>query len=249
MSTNAPPSGACTDFSRPLRLARNTIVGTAISEDSGRGASDQSREPLPGSVNPWDTLRVRGDVLVVDDDPAMCELTRTVLEENGLNVSTVTGVEAAQEQLTRKRFDVVLTDLRLGPASGLDLCRLAATAQPATPVVLFTAYGDMDAAISALRAGAADFIPKPDDVATLRDEVVSSIRALIERRDAEDTAPLSEDEAISLEEVERQHIQRVLELVGGNKRAAARLLKLDRSTLYRKLKRYETGQEAGSPPN
>ena len=100
-------------------------------------------------------------VLIVDDEQAMCELLETALTAKGYEIEWRTSAEQAFAEFERSRFDVVLTDLRMKGASGIELCERLAANRPDVPVVLMTAFGSMETAVAAIRAGAYDFVTKP----------------------------------------------------------------------------------------
>jgi two-component system response regulator HydG len=106
----------------------------------------------------------RGDVLVVDDDPGTCEALEEGLARRGFAVTTRTDAQEALLLLDAQPFDVVLTDLNLRGQSGLWLCEQVVGAWPGLPVILITAFGSLQTAIGAIRAGAWDFITKPFDL-------------------------------------------------------------------------------------
>ncbi|MEO6775389.1 MAG: sigma-54 dependent transcriptional regulator [Kofleriaceae bacterium] len=102
----------------------------------------------------------KGRVLVVDDDPAMRDMVATHLTRNGYPVATC--ASAAEALATSiDRIDVVVSDVRMPEQDGMVLCRAFQSRARAVPVILITAFGSMDTAIAALRAGAFDFLPKP----------------------------------------------------------------------------------------
>ena len=106
-------------------------------------------------------------VLVVDDDDSMCELLQTELSRRKLSVKAVLSAEDALAALASASFDVVLTDVNLVGGSGVDLCSSILERDPHLPVILLTAFGSMESAIRAIRAGAYDFITKPVDADVL----------------------------------------------------------------------------------
>jgi two-component system response regulator HydG len=106
-------------------------------------------------------------ILVVDDDADACELLEAALGERGYKVKTDTDAQRAVDLFQREEFDLVVTDLNLGQSSGLDVCRQVNEAHPGIPVIVVTAYGDISAAVGALRAGAYDFITKPIELEQL----------------------------------------------------------------------------------
>jgi two-component system response regulator HydG len=119
-----------------------------------------------------------GRVLVVDDDRSMCETLDASLGKRGFTVEWRTDPAAAVECLARADTDVVVTDLRMGPASGLDLCARIVSEWPEVPVILITGFGTLDTAIAAIRAGAYDFITKPIEI----DALAVAIERAVERR-------------------------------------------------------------------
>jgi len=109
-----------------------------------------------------------GRVLVVDDDAEMCALLRAGLSKEGFQVTTHTAAEEAFDFLKTEDVDVVVTDLNMRQLNGLELCERIAANRPDLPVVVITAFGSLDTAIAAIRAGAYDFIPKPFELEVLR---------------------------------------------------------------------------------
>ena len=102
-----------------------------------------------------------GRVLVVDDEQAMCDALSADLSSRGFEVATRTSGQDAFAALQDQEFDVVLTDLNMPGLSGVDLCERIVANRPDVVVVVITAFGSMDAAIAAIRAGAYDFVTKP----------------------------------------------------------------------------------------
>jgi len=100
-------------------------------------------------------------VLLVEDDEAMGRLTATTLTRKGFTVSHERNAEAALQVLSTEAFDVVLTDLNMPGMSGLELCQRVTEVRPEVPVLVITAFGTMETAIAAMRAGAYDFVTKP----------------------------------------------------------------------------------------
>jgi two-component system response regulator HydG len=108
-----------------------------------------------------------GSVLVVDDDPGMCELLAAGLTHRDFQVRCRTSGAAGLALAAEETFDAVLTDLNMSGMSGLELCRRLAEVQPDLPVLVLTAFGSLDTAVGAIRAGAYDFITKPVDLEAL----------------------------------------------------------------------------------
>jgi two-component system response regulator HydG len=102
-----------------------------------------------------------GTILVVDDDADMCETLATDLVARGFEPSWCTSADEAFLQLSQREFDVVVTDLQMGGMSGIQLCERIVANRPDIPVIVITAFGSLDTAVAAIRAGAYDFLTKP----------------------------------------------------------------------------------------
>jgi DNA-binding NtrC family response regulator len=100
-------------------------------------------------------------ILVVDDDAAMRDVLVTGLGTPTREVDAATGGADALVRLAATQYDVVITDLRMGGMNGLELCRRIVEGSPEVPVLVLTAFGDFEAAVEAVRAGAYDFLSKP----------------------------------------------------------------------------------------
>jgi len=128
-------------------------------------------------------------ILVVDDDPETCRLMNELLREPEREIEMAESPEQALAQLAGGRFDLVVSDINLNAdQNGLDLLRAFKASDPEVEVVLISAFGTLETALEAVKAGAFDYVSKPVDIAQVR-EVVS--RALARRaRAAEPRASL-----------------------------------------------------------
>ncbi|MGA9028346.1 MAG: sigma-54 dependent transcriptional regulator [Steroidobacteraceae bacterium] len=115
-------------------------------------------------------------VLVVDDEPDICELLSITLQRMQLSPRAVDTVAAAQRLLKTERFDLCLTDMQLPDADGLELVAWMQTHTPSVPVAVITAHGNVETAVRALKLGAFDFVSKPLDLAGLRKLVAAAIK-------------------------------------------------------------------------
>ena len=102
--------------------------------------------------------------LIVDDERAECDLLADALRAAGFEPHFELSALSALEVLKRRPFDVVVTDLNMPVMRGNELCRRVKDVLPNVPVVVVTAFGSIDGAVDAMRAGAYDFITKPFDV-------------------------------------------------------------------------------------
>ena len=114
--------------------------------------------------------------LIVDDEPALLDTMTLTLIRMGLAVETAMTVADAKLKLTRQKFDLCFTDMRLPDGSGLELVTHISKDFPDTPVAMITAYGNQEAAVNALKAGAFDFVSKPVDLSQIRALVASALK-------------------------------------------------------------------------
>jgi len=118
--------------------------------------------------------------LVVDDERDIRDLLGMALLRMGLQVVSAESVQQAKLFLDQSRYDLCLTDMRLGDGSGIDLIRYVNEHFPSMPIAMLTAFGDVQSAVNALKAGAYDFVSKPVDLGTLR-KLVDQALALREQ--------------------------------------------------------------------
>ncbi|MDB4994643.1 MAG: sigma-54 dependent DNA-binding response regulator, partial [Myxococcaceae bacterium] len=142
---------------------------------------------------------VQGRILIIDDDRSMCEILESALKRRDFEVASRTAPEEGLKLLGEQDFDVVVTDLNMAGMSGVDLCKQIAENREDIPVVVMTAFGSMETAVAAIRAGAYDFVTKPfemDDIAltleralrhrALREEVKRLRRAVDDSKKVDD---------------------------------------------------------------
>lgn len=111
------------------------------------------------------------NILVVEDDAALRDAVCFTLEMAHHQVTGVDGGPAALVELERQAFNIVVTDLRMQPMDGLQLLHEIRARLPQLPVLLMTAYGDVDKAVAAMRGGACDFLMKPFEPDVLLENV------------------------------------------------------------------------------
>ncbi|QIK80335.1 sigma-54-dependent Fis family transcriptional regulator [Lysobacter sp. HDW10] len=120
--------------------------------------------------------------LVVDDERDIRELLVLTLTRMGLRVETAATLGMAKSQLANAKFDFCLTDMRLPDGSGLELLSHIADKYPEMPVAMLTAFGNVEAAVEALKLGAFDFVAKPVDLKVLRNLVQHALDLRTERK-------------------------------------------------------------------
>ncbi len=119
-----------------------------------------------------------GRILIVDDDKSLCEMLAAGLQRRGFDAEWATSGEEAFARVRTREFDVVVADLNMRGMTGIELCERVVADRPDLPVVVITAFGSLDTAIAAIRAGAYDFITKPFETAAL---VLTLARAVAHR--------------------------------------------------------------------
>ncbi len=100
-------------------------------------------------------------VLLVDDEEDLCLLMQMTLNRMGIKTHVAYNLTDAKQQLKQHSYDACLTDLNLPDGHGLDFVHFVTEHYPKTPIGVLTAYGNMDIAVAALKAGAFDFVSKP----------------------------------------------------------------------------------------
>ena len=143
------------------------------------------------------SMSENSSVLIVDDEHDIRELLVLTLGRMGLRTDTAPNLTAARQMLGTVDYDLCLTDMRLPDGSGLELVSEIATRFPHTPVAVITAYGNVEAAVEALKAGAFDFVSKPVDVHMLRGLVRQALELGQRQQEPEESSRLfGESEAM-----------------------------------------------------
>ncbi|SDQ91326.1 sigma-54 dependent transcriptional regulator [Pseudoxanthomonas sp. CF125] len=106
--------------------------------------------------------------LIVDDERDIRELLTLTLGRMGLRIDTAANLGEAREHLSRNTYDLCFTDMNLPDGNGIELVGDISRLYPRTPVAMITAFGNVELAVEALKAGAFDFVSKPVDISVLR---------------------------------------------------------------------------------
>jgi two-component system, response regulator RegA len=165
--------------------------------------------------------------LVVDDDESLTAVLSRALRRRGFSTTAVQTAVAAIGACQEQIFDKAVVDLKLATSSGLQLIPQLLAIQPALQIVMLTGYSSIATAVEAIKLGAHNYLCKPADV----DDILAAFspKTGTERIATEDLSPPSVDR------LEWEHIQRVLQEHDGNISATARALGMHRRTLQRKL--------------
>ncbi|MDX1434682.1 MAG: nitrogen regulation protein NR(I) [Gammaproteobacteria bacterium] len=116
-------------------------------------------------------------IWVIDDDRSIRWVLERALAQAGMNVTAFDGGSAAMSRLARETPDVIISDIRMPEMDGLSLLETISTEHPDLPVIIMTAYSDLESTVSAYRGGAFEYLPKPFDV----DEAVELVRRALGR--------------------------------------------------------------------
>ena len=171
------------------------------------------------------SINEQASLLLVDDDATFCRVLSQALEKRGYKVTVAHSVEEATPLALGNPPEYAVIDLKMGGASGLALVRTLHGLDPATRIVVLTGYASIATAVEAVKLGATQYLSKPANA----DEIVAAFGHL-----ASTDAKLSVQPP-SVERLEWEHIQRVLQEHQGNISATARALNMHRRTLQRKL--------------
>ena len=121
------------------------------------------------------------NVLIVDDDLSMREMLELMLTSEGYGVTCAEDGTKAIQMLAKKKYDLIISDIKMGPVGGLTVLREAKKHSPETVVIMISAFATTETAVEAMNEGAYDYIPKPFNV----DEVKQTIRNALERKTLE----------------------------------------------------------------
>ncbi len=114
-------------------------------------------------------------IIVIDDEEIVCKMTEMTLTNEGYEVETFVDSRKALERIKEKKFDLVITDLKMEDVDGMQILQTVNDLYPDTKVIMITAYATLDTAIEALRKRVFDFFPKPIRIKELKKTVKEAI--------------------------------------------------------------------------
>ena len=169
-----------------------------------------------------------GTILIVDDNTSILTALKICLADVFEKIITLANPDGLLAKLQQERVDVILLDMNFtmgmnNGQEGLTWLRTIHRLHADIPVVLVTAFADVQLAVKGLKAGAADFITKPWD----NDELIRTLKDAIDNN----------NKVATLESVGTEHVRKVLDKCHGNVSRAAELLGITRQTLYSKIKK------------
>ncbi|MDC0598953.1 response regulator transcription factor [Gammaproteobacteria bacterium] len=169
----------------------------------------------------------KNKILLIDDDEIFLEVLTRSLEKRGYCVFAANNLARARELAELNLPDYAVIDLKIDQESGLDCLPMLKKINAEMRMLVLTGYSSIATAVSAIKHGAFDYACKPLDA--------DQILAILKGNKAEELAIT--DEPVSVERLQWEHIQRVLEENAGNISATARSLGMHRRTLQRKLQK------------
>ena len=165
--------------------------------------------------------------LLIDDDGAFLQVLQRSLGRHGIEATCASSQAEARQAMEEKQYVRCVLDLNLAGESGLQLLPELHASQPDMDILVLTGYGSIATAVEAMRRGAVNYLCKP-----------VTVSQLIAGFDPLELPPDLRTEPPSVEEMEWEHIQRVLNEQEGNVSATARALNMHRRTLQRKLQKH-----------
>jgi two-component system, response regulator RegA len=164
-------------------------------------------------------------MVLIDDDRAFLQRFQKAMETRGFEVRAGHSVAEGMDLIRHSAPAFAVVDLRLEDGSGLDLIAELARLRPTSRAIVLTGYGNLATAVSAVKLGAVDYLPKPADAEDITDALLAP----------PDTKAPPPENPMSADRVRWEHIQRVFELCDRNVSETARRLNMHRRTLQRIL--------------
>lgn len=171
-------------------------------------------------------------LLLVEDDEVFARVMGRALGHRGYVVTHAESAEQALDLIARQHFDYAILDLNLGGHTSLNLIAPLKETHPRVKILILTGYASIATAVEAIKLGADNYLAKPADA----DEILAALLSGGQAHSGEATDAASL-QPMSVRRLEWEHIQKVLMENNGNISATARILKMHRRTLQRKLQK------------
>ena len=166
--------------------------------------------------------------LIIDDDVVFCRILKKSLDRLGFSVYTANEPTLAIECTKAHTPDYIILDLNIGQTSGITLIKPLLAIAPNSKILMLTGYASIATAVTAVKLGAYHYLPKPCGI----DDILIALDVTLHQ-----TNTTTSDARLSLDNHEWEYIHQVLEECQGNVSEAARVLKIHRRTLQRKLQK------------
>ena len=167
-------------------------------------------------------------LLLMDDDEALLTRLARAMEKRGFAVATATSIQEGLAKIQHNPPAFAVMDLRLEDGSGLEVVETLSDLREDSKIVMLTGYGNIATAVSAVKAGAIDYLSKPADA----DQITAALL------DDSKTLPPPPEKPMSADRARWEHIQRVYEQCGRNVSETARQLQMHRRSLQRILAKH-----------
>ena len=167
-------------------------------------------------------------LFIIEDDKSFRERLTTSFQRKDFIVTSAASKKEALEILAKFSFSYAIVDLRLGDGSGLDVIRVIKEKNPTCRTVMLTSYGNIATAVSSVKLGADDYLPKPANIDDIEKSLMSHTGTL----------PPPPENPMSADRIRWDHIQRVFTQCNRNVSETARRLKMHRRTLQRILNKH-----------
>jgi DNA-binding NtrC family response regulator len=124
----------------------------------------------------------RLEILILDDEPLVGRRLKPILGKEGYNVEVFVEPKAALARVDEKKFDIIVTDIRMAGLDGLQVLENVKAKSPETKVIMITGYATVEVAREAVSKGAFDFITKPFRIGTIREAIMKAAQAFENER-------------------------------------------------------------------
>lgn len=118
-------------------------------------------------------MKPQKKVILLDDEPIVCERLKPALEKIGFYVEAYTKSQDVIDRLAQQKFHVLVTDLKMQKPDGIDVLNFVKQQSPSTKVIIITGFATKDTAAEALESGAVEFIAKPFKISQLLELIVN----------------------------------------------------------------------------
>ncbi|ACV25917.1 response regulator transcription factor [Kangiella koreensis] len=182
------------------------------------------------------------NLLLIEDDEVFAQVLQNSLQKRGISCTHVSTIEQASDPELGKDFDSIVLDLYLDGESGLSILPQLRQRYPQASILVLTGYASIATTVQAMKLGTDNYLPKPANATQILNALTqesielpeSSQQKVVDQSEKSSDAGMQQD-VLSVERLQWEHIQSVLAQHQGNISATARALGMHRRTLQRKL--------------